>query len=347
MPSPRPLLSVIIATYKRARSVGQCVRSVLSEPGDDFEVVIGDDASPDDTPAVIEPFLADPRVRHYRNPVNLGMQGNYLKIAREAAGEYLFILTDDDTLEPGALDRVRQVIRRFPEVTYITSDLATYDARNGQLFGLHRTFPDERLVPPTLENLTHLAGSAWVLSRQTLKKAAIDWNTWERFGQSIYFPIINAGRLALNAPAYYLTGSLVRHTFFNEVHWHRFGANEVEIALNLHADHGRCLREILHDQPLTPEAQRLIARWEAHAFRNYLYAYPNGYLGLIRQVGWRNAQARLESAFPIGPEQRRELRWFPLRIARTAAWAEVKHVIRRYAPGFTQKVKQLRAAWRI
>ena len=103
----RPLISVIVATYRRAEDLDRCLRSVLAEPGDYFEVVVGDDGSPDHTPEVVALHRHDPRMRDYRNASNLGMQENYRKIARFASGEYLFILTDDDYLLPGSLAKVK------------------------------------------------------------------------------------------------------------------------------------------------------------------------------------------------------------------------------------------------
>src|SRR5512143_3746835 len=95
-----PLSSVIIATDKRADDLDRAIQSVRNEPGDYFEIVIGDDGSPDHTPQIVAKHSVDPRIRAYRNDVNLGMQENYLKIARFAEGRYLFILTDDDYLLP-------------------------------------------------------------------------------------------------------------------------------------------------------------------------------------------------------------------------------------------------------
>ena len=62
----------------------RAIRSVLAEPGDYFEVLVGDDGSPDHTPAVVEALSGDPRLCADRNPTNLGMQDNILKIAQLA-----------------------------------------------------------------------------------------------------------------------------------------------------------------------------------------------------------------------------------------------------------------------
>ena len=248
----QPLISVVIATYKRAGDLDRAIQSVRNEPGDYFEIVVGDDGSPDHTPEIIARHAGDARLCSYRNDVNLGMQENYLKIARFARGRYLFILTDDDFLLPGALAKVKAAIEVHPEAAYLLSDLPTLDERTSQLIDLHRTYPQDTLAPVGLDSMAHIVRSAWVLSRQVLKRDAIDWATWEKFRSNIFFPIIFAGRLILQAPAYYMADRLVMHTWFNVVHWQKFGRSKIDIEFNLAADRFECMAAILHDYERTP-----------------------------------------------------------------------------------------------
>ena len=257
--SAPPLISVIIPTYRRARDLDRAIRSVLAEPGDFFEIVVGDDASPDDTPAVIQAHSHDPRLRHYRNATNLGLQRNVLEVARQARGDYLFILTDDDTLVPGALAKVARIVREHPDTGYCLSHLFSVDERTGQVQHVHRTFAADTRLSPGIQTAATVAGSAWVLSRQLLKRELIDWAAWEQFKDNIFFPIIVAGRLLLRAPCFYLADALVMHTFFNRVFWDTFGRDELEIQFNLAADRYRCMRAIFFDQEQTPEVQAAIA----------------------------------------------------------------------------------------
>ena len=225
--------------------------------------------------------------------LNLGMQENYLKIAREARGDYLFILTDDDYLLPSALSKVKRIIERHPEVGYLLSDLPSLDERTGYVLDVHRTYSHDTLVPAGLTNLERIASAAWVLSRQVLKRAAIDWVTWEKYRQNVFFPIIFAGRLVLHTPAYYLADRLVIHTFFNQVHWHKFGRNELDIEFNLAADRFACMRSILYDCAPTPEVTRLIDTWETKSFKSYLYMEWRGYYDLVQSIGRSAADEKM------------------------------------------------------
>lgn len=336
-----PLLSVVIATYNRAESLRRAIQSVLDEPGDFFEVLVGDDGSPDHTPDVIQTFH-DSRLRHYRNATNLGMRDHYLKIVREARGEYIFILTDDDWLLPGALQRVAEIIRTYPEVGYILSHLPTVDERNHRVVGMHRTYPDSRLLPPTVEAMAGTVGSAWVLSRQVLKRDLIDWATWEAHKSNIYFPIIVAGRQMLRAPTYYLAEPLVMHTWFNKVFWHQFGKNQLEIEFNLVADHCRCMRIILHDYEKSAQVQKIIQKWERDSLKGYLFAEQMGFYDALRGWGIRPALAKLSQGFNLDGYGRFLLVLFFLVLPFRLVWMGLKLVVRRIAPGLFYALKALK-----
>lgn len=338
--STRPLISVIIPTYRRANDLDRALRSVLAESGDGFEVVVGDDASPDHTSAVVAAYSEDSRLRHYRNEINLGMQENVLKVARMARGDYLFILTDDDWLTTGALAKVAATVRAYPEAGYVLSHLRTVDERTGRTVDIHRTTEQAGLIPVSLANLAHIAPSAWVLSRQVLKREAIDWATWEKFKMNIFFPIIVAGRILMHAPCYYLTDFLVEHTGFNQVFWDKFGRDRLDIEFNLARDHYQCMSAILFDQQPTAEVQATIDMWENSCFRGYLDLAPFGFYDLIKSNGLPRALAQLKAAYPLNAERRRILNLWPLRLPFLRIWVNAKAIVRWLSPATMVALKR-------
>ncbi len=102
--SERPLVSVCIPTYRGAEYLAQAIDSVLAQTLTDFELVIVDDQSPDDTEAIVARYT-DPRIRYLRNPVNLGPEGNWNRCLSEARGTYVKVLPHDDLLVPECLER--------------------------------------------------------------------------------------------------------------------------------------------------------------------------------------------------------------------------------------------------
>lgn len=340
-----PLISVLIATYNRANSLRRAMESVLAQPGDFYELVIVNDASPDDTDAAVQPYLADPRIRYYRNEVNLGMQDNYLKIFGEARGDYIFVLTDDDWLLDGGLERIRGIIQQHPQVGYILSDLPTVDARTGKVVSLDRVFSTDRLLEPGLKTLEDLAGAAWVLSRQVIRRDLIDWQTWRKFKDNIFFPIIYSGRAMLKGDSYYLADAVVMHTWFNKVFWHKFGKDDLDINFNLARDRHLAMSAILYDYSGSPEAERLIKRWELRTLKLYLNSESYGFYDLVRYYGLRAALAKVQKDFHISPGGYLAIAQFFLLLPLHRAWVNVKSFGRRHAPNRFEQLKALKNRW--
>jgi hypothetical protein len=96
-----PLVTIGIPTYNRARELERAARSALDQDYPRLEVVVSDNASPDDTPATLARLAADPRLRFERQERNLGHAPNFAHVFAMARGELFMWLSDDDWLDPG------------------------------------------------------------------------------------------------------------------------------------------------------------------------------------------------------------------------------------------------------
>lgn len=104
-----PTLTIAIPTYNRSKYLVRLLDSLrpqMEEARHQFsiELLISDNASTDDTPEVVEAFrhISVP-YRTFRNETNLGADANILQCFSEAAGQYVWIIGDDDIVLPGAL----------------------------------------------------------------------------------------------------------------------------------------------------------------------------------------------------------------------------------------------------
>lgn len=113
-PSESPLVSVIIPTYRRADLVVRTVQSVLDQQHGDLEVIVSDDASPDDTVARLQ-TVRDPRLRLHAQPQNVGVWTNWTTAIRMARGRFIAFLGDDDLLSPDFLRVHLETFGRHPE----------------------------------------------------------------------------------------------------------------------------------------------------------------------------------------------------------------------------------------
>jgi glycosyltransferase involved in cell wall biosynthesis len=108
-----PTASVVIPTYNRAHLVLRAVRSVLDQTFADFEVIVADDASTDDTEAVVG-ALDDPRVRYLRCERNGGNAAARNLGWRSARGRFICFLDSDDEYRPAFLERVIDAFEQAP-----------------------------------------------------------------------------------------------------------------------------------------------------------------------------------------------------------------------------------------
>lgn len=106
----RPLVSVLIPAHDAAADLPCALASVCAQTLGAIEAVVVDDASSDDTIAVVEAWRArDPRIRLVRTERNLGPAGARNLGLEAARGEWIALLDSDDALEPGRLARLLEV----------------------------------------------------------------------------------------------------------------------------------------------------------------------------------------------------------------------------------------------
>lgn len=100
----RPYVTVTIPMYNNERFIGETINSVLSQTFTDFELLIYDDHSTDGS-YDIAASINDSRIRLFRNPENLGPEGNWNKAVSMVRGKYVKLVCGDDLLYPECLEK--------------------------------------------------------------------------------------------------------------------------------------------------------------------------------------------------------------------------------------------------
>ena len=111
--SAAPTVSVCIPTYRGAAHIAETIESALAQTFADFELVIVDDASPDETGQIVARYR-DPRLRYVREQ-NAGVEENWNRCLRLARGRYFKLLPHDDLIAPDCLARQVAVLEADPE----------------------------------------------------------------------------------------------------------------------------------------------------------------------------------------------------------------------------------------
>jgi len=108
-----PKISIIIPTYNRAHLLPDAVNSVLNQTYQNFEIIIVDDCSTDNTKEVVGKF-GDKRIKYIRHSKNKGVSAAFNTGIKNSTGEYLTIVTDDNMLFSQSLEKI---VNKFKDVT--------------------------------------------------------------------------------------------------------------------------------------------------------------------------------------------------------------------------------------
>lgn len=114
---------------------------------DDIEIVVSDDASPDDTIAIAESYRS--KLRHYTfiaQPTNLGSDRNFLAVVAAATGDFIWLMGDDDRIEPGGARIVLDALKRWPNAVGLTVGVTDYDKDMRNPVGVRKMPPEQLLT---------------------------------------------------------------------------------------------------------------------------------------------------------------------------------------------------------
>ena len=126
--SSLPGISVLMANYNNAAYVGEAIRSVLNQTFENWELIIVDDASTDNSIKKIQLFLNDKRIRLLRNKVNRGYVNVLNEMVYESRAEIFCILDSDDALTEDALKNIHKAHTEHPDCGFIYSQFMYCDS---------------------------------------------------------------------------------------------------------------------------------------------------------------------------------------------------------------------------
>lgn len=173
-PAP-PLCSICIANYNGEKVLRECLDSVLEQdPGFPFEILVHDDASTDDSIALVREEY--PTVRLIESKTNVGFCVSNNRMVEAAHGEFVLLLNNDASLLAGALKCLMETSRQMPGPSIL--GLAQYDAESCELIDYGALLdPFFNTVPnrdPTRREVAMVAGACLWVPRAL-------WNQWRGF----------------------------------------------------------------------------------------------------------------------------------------------------------------------
>jgi glycosyltransferase involved in cell wall biosynthesis len=126
-----PKISVCIPTCNRVKLLTAAIKSVLQQSYQDFEIIICDDGSLDETPILVSQYQhQDKRIRYIRHSQNIGKSNNMRSGFEAATGEYFIKFDDDDRLTPDFLSCTAAVLDRDASIDFVSTDHWIIDIHN-------------------------------------------------------------------------------------------------------------------------------------------------------------------------------------------------------------------------
>lgn len=143
------LVSVVVPTYNRAYCVGRAIDSVRKQTHKNWELIVVDDGSTDDTAAFVsKQYGSDPRIR-YIHQTNAGVSAARNTGINAARGNFVAFLDSDDVWKPWKLELQLECFRAFPDIGMVWTEFQAVDAAGKlvtqrylrKMYGAYRFFP--------------------------------------------------------------------------------------------------------------------------------------------------------------------------------------------------------------
>ena len=194
-----PKVSVIIATYNRVELLSSSIKSVLNQTFEDFELIISDDSSTDNTKEYVE-GLTDKRIIYINNETNRGVSATRNNALKSSTGNYIAFLDDDDEWLPEKLSLQIDKIEKSPsKVGAVYTGVMYFDMELGEVSYVSRPCCEGNILDDILpENI--LATSSLLLRKSCFEKVGLfdetisyaeDFDMWIRIAKYYNFSYVD------------------------------------------------------------------------------------------------------------------------------------------------------------
>ena len=196
-----PKVSVIIPTHNRSHLLSKAIQSVLSQSFQDFEIIVVDDASKDNTAQIVNVF-SDKRIRYIRHRVNKGDCRSRNSGVKHANGEYIAFLDDDDEWFPEKLGMQVSILDNSPlKVGVVYTGSIAVDIANGNELYTRISTMRGNIFQHLLRYEEFITTSSVLLRKICFEKVRLfdesiaycsDYDMWLRIAKEFYFECIQA-----------------------------------------------------------------------------------------------------------------------------------------------------------
>jgi glycosyltransferase involved in cell wall biosynthesis len=188
-----PIVSIIMCTYNRANYLREAIESVLAQTYSDWELLILDDCSTDNTKDIVSEYQAkDPRIVYIKNDKNLGINKNRNKALELSTGKYIAVLDSDDIWsDTYKLQQQFEFLDANPDYCLIGSNVEIID-ENSKAIGEIKYETEDTKIREKVLLRNQIAHSSVLYRKDTAHKAGLydaniriweDYDLWLKMGR--------------------------------------------------------------------------------------------------------------------------------------------------------------------
>lgn len=276
----QPIVSVTIITYKQEEYIAQCIESVLAQKVNfDYEIIIGDDMSPDNTRAICQSYADKYEFIHLcPRAKNLGVAGNWADCTRQAKGKYIMMLDGDDYWQnPNKMQMQVDLMEAHSECVLCHTDHDILKMKTGRLkkevHKRHKITPPEGMIlEEVMSGREHMLSST-ICMRGDVVRARVPFDVYikEKFAREDWptIVILSAYGEVLYIPISTTTYRVGQPSVTNEISYDKIRENN---------DHDFALTSFLYSMfpEWGPMDQGTIDYYKTYVYHNLLVAaYKN------------------------------------------------------------------------
>jgi len=185
-----PLVSVVIPTYNRAERLKRALESVFNQTFTDFEIIVVDDGSQDNTEEIIK-NMQDPRIRFIKHPRNLGVSAARNTGIKASKGRYIAFLDSDDLWDRKKLEK--QLIKIFQERADLCYTSVVFKTEKGKIVRKQVALYSGYIFPILLKKNIIGTASCVMVRQEIFKKVGLfnrnlsyreDYEMWLRIART-------------------------------------------------------------------------------------------------------------------------------------------------------------------
>lgn len=222
----KPRLSIVITSYNYGCYLPEALDSVLTQNYDDYEVILIDDCSTDDSPSISEKYARlYPQIHYIRHAKNVGLFESLRRGFRASQGEYLHFFSADDKYLPGFLPQCMGFLEQNPQAGVMCSDIGYFQDGSDKLderkilstYEQPVFFPSQSIVSIFQTTPFWVTGTSCIAKRNLLEKYGLPIPALENLSDWFLFHTIALKEGIGYIPKTFITMRTHEHSLTNQV----------------------------------------------------------------------------------------------------------------------------------